>query len=109
MVFGRTDVVEPRARVLVLCYLSAGICVILVREFGQTRTTRTDCLKNSYIIPSVPQEVEPWNMAGTISCADPTARFPCTVSSKYFSDVLLSMAKFRAACVSILFGFNTTF
>jgi hypothetical protein len=25
----------------------------------------------------VPQEVEPWNMAGTISCADPTARFPC--------------------------------
>jgi hypothetical protein len=26
----------------------------------------------------VPQEVEPWNMAGTVSCADPKARFPCS-------------------------------
>ena len=40
-------------------------CVILARGFRQARTTRTGCVKNSYIIPSVPQEVEPWNMVGT--------------------------------------------
>ena len=55
-------------------------CVILVRGFRQARTTRTGCVKNSCNIPLVPQEVEPWNMAGTISCADPTARFPCNMN-----------------------------
>ena len=58
------------ARVLVLCDLSTGIPL---RE-----TTRFGCVENSYVVrPPVPQEVEPWNTAGTISCADPTARFPC--------------------------------
>jgi hypothetical protein len=69
-VFGRTDVVELCARLLVLCNLSAG--------FPLCETTRYGCVKNSYVVrPPVPQEVEPCNMAGTISCADPTARFPC--------------------------------
>jgi hypothetical protein len=55
----------------VLCNLSAGILLC--------ETTRFGCVENSYVVrPPVPQEVEPWNMADTISCADPTARFPCT-------------------------------
>jgi hypothetical protein len=69
-VFGRTDVVELCARPLVLCNLSSG--------FSLCETTRYRCVKNSYVVrPPVPQEVEPCNMAGTFSCADPTARFPC--------------------------------
>jgi hypothetical protein len=56
----------------VLCNISAGI------PFCET--TRFGCVEKSYVVrPPVPQEVEPWNMAGTISCADPTARFPCII------------------------------
>ena len=67
-----------------LLYRTSCRRVLLVRGFRQARTTRTGCVKNSYIIPSVPQEVEPWNMAGTISCADPTARFPCFIYLNLF-------------------------
>ena len=73
--FGRTDVVKLCARLLVLCNLSAGIPLCEKKRFG--------CVENSYVVrPPVPQEVEPWNMAGTISCADPTARFPCIINTK---------------------------
>jgi len=71
------------ARVLVLCNLSTGIPL---RE-----TTRFGCVENSYVVrPPVPQEVEPWNMAGTISCADPTARLPCVFVILYGLHPLLT-------------------
>jgi hypothetical protein len=59
IVFGSIDVVKLCARVLVLRNLSAGIPLC--------ETTRFGCVENLYVVrPPVPQEVEPWNMAGTM-------------------------------------------
>jgi hypothetical protein len=78
-------------RVLVLCNLSAG--------FPLCETTRFGCVKNSYVVrPPVPQEVEPWNMAGIATL---TQRQVFLVTS-----ILLMMhAPYCCSlCLSICFG-----